>query len=122
MIEFIDSARFRSEIYDYEKGGEFVFAGDKPIILNFFATWCGPCHMFAPVLEEVDRVYGDQLKILKVDIDAHPEIPMLFGVKSVPTTVYIAKNDEPAIASGAAPFEAVENLIHEIFKIEKPGP
>ncbi len=65
-----------------------VLEADKPVIVDFYADWCGPCKMFAPVLEEVAREMSDKVKIMKLNIDANPNIPAQFQVRSIPTIVF----------------------------------
>lgn len=115
-LEIIDTEKFKSEIFDFTKEQqEFAFKGDTPIILNFFATWCGPCHAFAPALEEAAGKHEGKLKVFKVDIDKDPLVPALFGVRSVPTTVFFIPGDQPAIASGNIGHEGLEKALEDLF-------
>lgn len=115
MVEFLNSEQFRKQIFDYSKGEPWNFQGDTPIILNLSATWCGPCRMFAPVLEQVSDEYEGKLKVYKVDTDVSPEIPALFGTKGVPATLFISKNDDPALVMGAVPLDSMKEAIKDQF-------
>lgn len=115
MIEIINTEKFKEEIFDFTKGEDFTFHKETPIILNFFGTWCGPCHMFAPVLEEIAEKHQGKVKVFKVDIDKSPELPHLFGIKSVPTTVFFIPNEEPVLTNGAYPKETVEKMVFDFF-------
>lgn len=115
--EIISADRFKAEIFDYTKGDDFQFQGKTPIILNFFATWCGPCRAFAPALEQVAIEHSASLRVFKIDIDKDPEIPALFGVKSVPTTVFFAPNAQPALATGNIGVEGLKNALGDLFDI-----
>ncbi len=117
MVEVINTDKFKSEVFDFETHKEWVFEKEQPLILNFFATWCGPCHMFAPVLDDVASEHAGKLKVFKMDIDASPEIAHLFGVKSVPTTLFLAPGQEPAIASGVLPRESMKQALEELLGI-----
>lgn len=117
MVEVISTEKFKSDIFDFESNKEWIFEKSQPIILNFFATWCGPCHMFAPTLEDVASEYADKLRVFKMDIDASPEIAHLFGIKSVPTTVFLVAGEEPAIASGLLPRESMQKALQELLGI-----
>lgn len=117
MVEIIDTEKFKNNVFNFENHKEWIFEKDQPLIVNFFATWCGPCHMFAPVLEEVAMEHADKLKVYKVDIDASPEIAHLFGVKSVPTTLFLATGQEPAMASGVLPRESMQQALSELLGI-----
>lgn len=117
MIEVIGEQKFISKVFDYKTKQEWSFSGDRPVIVNFFATWCGPCKMFTPTLEEIAQNYSGKVEVFKVDIDATPEIPALFGIRSVPTTLFVAPGEDPALAQGLMNKEAVEQAISELFKI-----
>ncbi len=70
-----------------------VINSDKPAILDFWATWCGPCRMIAPILEEIDREYGDKVKVCKVNVDEVPSLAMRYNIASIPTLLLV-KNGE----------------------------
>jgi thioredoxin 1 len=117
-LEIIDTEKFKAEIFDFTDGREFEkFDRDKPIILNFFAGWCGPCQSFAPALEEIAEDHPTELTVYKIDIDADPEIPALFGIMSVPTTVFFAPNEEPALATGNIGYDGLKRAIADLFGI-----
>jgi len=115
MIEYIGSEEFREKIFDYTKGEDWNYTGDVPVILNLFATWCGPWRMFTPVLEEVAQEFDGKLKVYKVDTDQAPEIPHLFGTRGVPATLFIKKGQEPALVMGALPLETLRKAVNEEF-------
>lgn len=116
-LEVISAERFKNEIFDFTTGEDFKFDREKPIILNFFATWCGPCHSFAPALEEIALEYPETLTVMKIDIDQDPEIPALFGIMSVPTTVFFVPNEEPALVTGNIGKDGLKRAIADLFKI-----
>lgn len=117
MVEVIDIEIFKKEVFDFEASQVWQYDKEIPLVLNFFATWCGPCHMFAPILEAVAGEYAGKLKVFKVDIDATPEISVLFGAKSVPTTLFISKGQEPAMASGFMSRESMNKALSELLGI-----
>jgi thioredoxin len=120
-VEVISTDRFRIEIFDYPTQKEFAFASETPIVLNFFATWCGPCRAFAPVLEQVADEYTDRIKVYKIDIDKDPEIAALFGVMSIPTTVFFKSNRRPAMALGNLGQEGLRGAISDHLGVGPQG-
>jgi thioredoxin len=117
MIEIISKDKFKSEIFDFTVNKEWIFDKKTPVILNFFATWCGPCHRFAPTLEEISNEYSQSVKVYKIDIDQDPELAHLFEIQSVPTTLFLAPNSDPVMTNGGLLKESVQRAISEIFGI-----
>lgn len=115
MLEIISTQSFQEKIFDFATQNEWNYDNSTPVVLNFFATWCGPCHQFSPTLEDASIKYKDSIKVYKIDIDASPEVPAMFGVRSVPTTVFIRKGEEPALAMGAMNPEALDRAINELL-------
>ena len=108
--------QFISRIADYEKNpGNFEFLGDKPALIDFYAGWCGPCKMLAPVLEEVSAEYAGKVDIYKVDVEQEEELAALFSVSSIPTLVFIPMNGQLRVSQGAMGKpqlkEAIENVL-----------
>jgi thioredoxin len=116
-VQMIDAAKFKELIFNYDQSQEFAFTKSKPVILNFSAVWCGPCQMFRPALESIAEKYRDQLEVYKVDIDTDPELPALFGIMSVPTTIFFAPNEDPAMAQGNIGEHGLQKAVNEIFKL-----
>ncbi len=110
----LDNKAFREKVYDYEKNqNEWKFEGDKPAIVDFFATWCGPCNAMAPVLEELSDEYAGKLDIYKVDVDNEPELSALFRIRSIPTLLFIPADGTPSINVGALPKAQLKRIIEE---------
>jgi thioredoxin 1 len=88
-----------------------VIQSEKPVIVDFWAEWCGPCHAVAPVLDKIVEEHGDELKLVKVNIDEEQEIAARYGIASIPTMI-LFKNGEPAAAAiGAQPKTALERSL-----------
>lgn len=120
-MEFLNAQTFKEKIFDYEKETQWKYKGTKPAIIDFYADWCGPCRMLAPVLEEIEKQYGDKIDIFKVDTEASPELAAVFGIRGIPSILFIpADGSQPAMVTGFIPKEAFEEAIEEIFKIPPP--
>jgi thioredoxin len=94
---------FLKKVMNYEKNTEkWVFEGDKPCLIDFYADWCAPCRMTSPILEELAKEYGDQINIYKIDTQAEQELAMVFGIQSIPTFLFCPVEGQPVMSSGIA--------------------
>ena len=108
--------QFLRRIADYEKNPDsFRFLGSRPALIDFYAGWCGPCKMLAPVLEELSDEYAGRVDIYKVDVEQEEELAALFRVRSIPTLVYIPMDGKIRVTQGAVGKpqlkEAIENIL-----------
>ena len=103
---------FLEHVYDYRVGKEFVFKGDKPVVIDFWATWCGPCMRLIPELEKMAEKYKDRVIFLKVNADKEKELCSMFNIVALPTLFFIPVGGKPIIETGALP-EAFEKIIQE---------
>lgn len=108
----IGKADFLKLVMDYEKNTEnWVFKGEKPCLVDFYADWCAPCRITSPILEDLAKQYAGQINIYKVDVDAEQELAAVFGVQSIPTFLFCPMEGKPTISSGIANSpEATRNL------------
>lgn len=104
---------FKEEIFDYRAEKDWKYKGDKPAIIDFYADWCGPCKMVAPILEELSEEYEGQVNIYKVDTEAEEELSTLFSIRSIPTMLFIPTDKKPMINAGALPKKALEEIINK---------
>lgn len=110
---------FLSRVADYESSStEWKFLGDKPCIIDFYADWCGPCKMVAPVLEELSEEYKGQIDIYKVDTEAERELAGAFGIQSIPSLLFCPMNEPPQMAMGAMGKGDFKNVIKDVFGIQ----
>ena len=118
-MEVLTIDTFKEKIFDFENDKEWNFSGPRPTIIDFYADWCGPCHMLAPVLDEVAQDYKGQVDIYKVNTEATPELAAMFGVRGIPAILFIPPQGEPSMSSGFMPKESFEQAIAELFQIQK---
>lgn len=111
---------FLDKVYDYEKNPKkWVYKGNKPAIIDFYADWCGPCIKTAPILEALAKEYGDKIVIYKVDTQKERELSAAFGIQSLPSLLFIPLGEAPQLAKGALPKEAFEEAIAKVLKVKK---
>ncbi len=115
MTEMLTKADFLAKVFDYENNKDWNYKGDVPALIDFYADWCQPCKMVAPVLEELSEEYAGKIKIYKIDTEVEQELAGIFGIKSIPSLLFIPKDGKPQMAQGALPKpqlkEAIENVL-----------
>lgn len=111
---------FIEKVMDYEKGTDkWIYRGDKPCIIDFYTTWCGPCKRLAPILEELAAEYEGEIYIYKVDTEREPELAGLFGIRSIPTLLFCPMEGMPQMNRGLMPKENLIEAIEEVFGIKR---
>lgn len=100
-VQYLTTSDFRKKIMDYEAHpDEWVFAGSRPAVIDFYTTWCGPCKMMAPVVESLAEKYAGKIDFYKVDIDQESELASVFGISSIPTFLFIPRERQTICADG----------------------
>ena len=118
-MEHLTLDTFKEKVFDFEKSKEWSFSGEKPAIIDFYADWCGPCRMVAPVLDQLSKEYEGKVDIYKVNTEQQQELAGLFGIMSIPTILFIPKDGKPQISQGAMPKAAFEEAIKDVLKVSK---
>lgn len=119
MIEHLTTQTFKEKVFDYEKSKEWKFEGELPAVIDFYADWCQPCKMIAPVLEELQKEYEGKLNIYKVNTEEERELSDVFGIRSIPSLLFIPRGDQPQMAMGALPKDALINIFRDVLKVEQ---
>jgi len=119
MIEHLTAETFKEKVFDYVNENEWKYKGDKPAIIDFYADWCSPCKMLAPILEEIDAEYNDKIQIYKINTEEEQELSYAFGIQSIPSILFIPLDDQPRMAVGALPKNNLEEIIKDVLKVEK---
>ena len=120
-MEHLTKQTFFDKVFNYEKNKEWKFEGDLPCIIDFYADWCQPCKMVAPILEELSEEYQGKINIYKVDTESEQELSAAFGIRSIPSLLFCPKDEQPQMAMGALPKETFKQVIDDILlkKAEK---
>jgi thioredoxin 1 len=117
-LEHLTMDTFKEKVFNYETNKEWKYEGSKPAIIDFYADWCGPCKMVAPILEELKDEYNGKLEIYKVDTEAERELSSMFGIQSIPSLLFIPLEGQPQMAMGALPKETFRKAIGDVLKVE----
>jgi len=115
----LDEAGFAEKVFDFKNSKQWSYKGDRPAIIDFYATWCGPCKRLAPMLVEIQKEYGEKIQIYKVDAEKNRELAAAFGVTAYPTMLFIPMGADPAGAKGLLPKEEIERIIETFLKVTK---
>ncbi|WP_088340203.1 thioredoxin [Robiginitalea sediminis] len=106
----LTAQKFKEEIFDYTTEKEWNFKGEKPAIIDFYADWCGPCKMVAPILEELSDE-NPEIVIYKVDTEVEQELAAIFQIRSIPSILFIPKEKQPMMQAGALPKHVLQDVI-----------
>ncbi len=109
---------FLDEVFDYTTQKDWNFKGNKPAIIDFYADWCGPCKMVAPILEELSNEY-DELVIYKVDTEVEQELSAVFQIRSIPSMLFIPLDKQPMMQAGALPKGTLKEIIEKELGVVK---
>ncbi|AFG38664.1 thioredoxin [Spirochaeta africana] len=118
MVEVLTTEAFKEKIFDFENSSEWSYKGDKPAVIDFYADWCGPCKMVAPILEELASEYEGKINIYKINTDEQQELSAAFGIQSIPSILFIPTDEQPQMAAGALPKDSFKKAFKDILKVE----
>ena len=112
----LTKSEFLAKVADYETSpNEWKYLGDRPAVIDFYASWCGPCKMIAPILEELAAEYGDSIYIYKINTEEEQELAAAFGIQSIPTLLFVPMEGAPQMAQGAMPKNALKEVIDKVL-------
>jgi thioredoxin 1 len=113
MTVHLTKADFLEKVFDYENNKEWKYQGDVPAIIDFWAPWCGPCRMVGPVIDELSQEYEGKVNFYKINTDEEQELAGAFGIRSIPSLLFIPMEGQPKMAVGALPKESLKKAIDE---------
>jgi thioredoxin len=115
MTQHLTKSDFLEKIFNFEQNKEWKYEGELPAIIDFYADWCGPCKIVAPVLEELSTEYEGKINIYKVDTESEQELAAAFGIRSIPSLLFIPADGQPQMAQGALPKDALKEAIANVL-------
>ncbi len=111
MSEHLNKETFKTKVFDFDKSQEWKFEGDIPCVIDFWAPWCGPCRMVGPVLDELSKEYEGKINVYKINTDEEQELGAMFGIKSIPSILFVPVDGQPKMAVGALPKNNLKEII-----------
>lgn len=115
IMEHLTFETFKEKVFDFDKNQEWKFEGKLPCIIDFYADWCGPCKMVAPILDELSKEYEGKINIYKVDTESEQELSQIFGIRSIPSMLFCPADGQPQMAQGALPKHALIQAIDDVL-------
>lgn len=111
---------FKEKVMDYENNKEWVYRGDRPAVIDFYADWCAPCKKVAPIMEDLAKEYDGKVDIYKIDTEDQKELAAIFGIKSIPSVLFIPMEGKPQMTRGALPKNNYVSIVNE-FLLNNPN-
>ncbi len=119
MVKVLNKESFKERVHDIEDSkGEWNFKGDKPCIIDFYADWCQPCKMLAPILEDIAKEYDGKIDVYKVNTESEQELSASFGIRSIPSLLFVPMGASPQMAAGMLDKKALKSVITDVLKIK----
>jgi len=119
MTEHLTKETFKAKVFDFEKNKEWKFEGEKPCIIDFYADWCGPCKIVAPILEDLSKDFEGKMDVFKVNTEEEQELASVFGIRSIPSFLFVPLEGKPQMATGALPKETFVKAFKDVLGVEK---
>ncbi len=118
-VVYITTEQFKERVFNYNANMEWSYKGDKPCVIDFYTTWCGPCKRLAPIMEELSQTYCDQVVFYKADTERERELAYVFGINSIPQVLYIPVEGKPMLLKGLYPKDEIIRIIDEFLLKKK---
>jgi thioredoxin 1 len=115
QVVHLTAQDFKEKVFNYETGTEWKYEGTLPAIVDFYADWCAPCKMVAPILEDLALEYSGKIVVYKVDTENEQELASVFGIQSIPTLLFIPREGQPQAAMGALPRQTFDTVIQDVL-------
>jgi thioredoxin len=116
-VEFLNEETFKQKVFNFELNKEWKFEGELPCLIDFYADWCGPCKMVAPILEELQNEYEGKINIYKINTEVERNLTGMFGIQSIPSLLFVPKSGQPQMSMGAMPKEQLKLAFADVLSI-----
>ncbi len=113
MAEQLTKETFLQKVFNYEQNNDWQFSGELPAVIDFWAPWCGPCKTVGPIIEELSSEYAGKVNFYKVNVDDEQELAGVFGVRSIPSLLFVPKTGKPKMSVGALPKDALKETVEK---------
>jgi len=117
MTSHLTKDEFQKKVFNFEANQEWKFEGDKPCIIDFYADWCQPCKTVAPILEELSDEYDGKVNIYKVNTEQEQELAAAFGIRSIPSMLFVPMTDKPQMSVGALPKDQIKKAVEDVLGV-----
>ena len=111
MVRHLTKKEFLKEIFNYKQNKTWQFQGDLPCVIDFYADWCGPCKIVAPIMEELSEYYEGKVNFYKINTETELELASIFGITGIPSILFCPKDGQPQMSVGAYPKEQLKQLV-----------
>ena len=118
MVEQLSEETFKEKVFDFVNHSTWNYEGNLPCVIDFYADWCAPCKVVAPIMDELSQEYEGRVIFYKVDTQVEQGLAAAFGIRSIPSILFVPTNDKPQMAVGALPKESMEKAITDVLKVE----
>ncbi|MCC6398378.1 MAG: thioredoxin [Bacteroidetes bacterium] len=116
-MEHLTKQTFMEKVFNFESNQDWKFEGNLPCIIDFYADWCAPCRMVAPILEDLAKEFDGKLNVYKIDTEKEQELAAMFGIRSIPSLLFVPLEGKPQMAAGALPKEAFKDAIKTVLGV-----
>jgi len=117
VVEHLTLDTFKEKVFNFEEDKEWNFKGEIPCIIDFYADWCGPCKMVAPLMDELADEYNGKVAFYKIDTEKEQQLAGMFGIQSIPSILFVPAGEKPQMAVGALPKASMVDAINNVLKV-----
>jgi len=113
MVENLTKESFIEKVFDFSSEKDWNFKGERPALIDFYADWCGPCKVVAPIMEDLSKEFDGKVDIYKIDTEAEQELSGMFGIRNIPSILFIPMQGQPMMHAGALPYQGFKDAIEK---------